>query len=115
MIYKIFAPLSRFFTAAGVFFYCNALPLKADVPEPPPPPIRFADGTAISGPALAAILLGLILLTAGIFYILHTKYGHSSAAPVGAETPAAASPAKAVPSGSPVQVPVPEEAMAPAK
>ena len=118
MIYKMPASGNRFFTALGVFLFCAALPLKADVPDIPPPPVRLPNGTAVSGPVLAVVLLGLVLLTAGIFYILHTKYSRTSqktevtAAPAAAAAP---SPMHSVHHHSPVPAPVQEEVLTPAR
>lgn len=66
-------PISHCFTDLSVFFFCNSPPIRPKA-SGSPSPAGLADSTILTAPVIVIILLGLILLTAGIIYTLNTQY-----------------------------------------
>ncbi len=72
--------MSRICTALSAFFFCNAPPIRTDISKTPSP-AKLADSAILTGPVIVIIFLGLLLLTAGIIYILNNKYGQPAGTP----------------------------------
>ena len=79
----------------------------ADVPDIPPPIERYTGGLGIG--AVIAILITLLIITAGIIYYMRSHYSPQKGSEEQRPTPAATIPSAS--SNVPVQVPAEAEAM----